>query len=997
MSTLVPFPAQVVSLRYARSGFEAIPKDLSRAELLRYFTYSEQDRQQIFQCRGEHNQIGFALLLSGVRLTGRFPHDFDMLPRRFLQHLCQQLNLDAPLFLDYPHREPTRREHIARLREYLGLRSFAHEDQGLIIRHVTERVRGGERQYELLASAERMLRSQHIILPGVTTLERLIRAARTKAEDDLYQEIVMRIDEGTRAKMLALLEPVEGQMLSPFQQLQQAAGLPSPEALGAELDALEQVRGILPEKVDLRDLNSHLVERLADLVSGSPTQTMLRYVEPKRSALLLCWLWRLRTQLIDTALTISNDLVAGILRRARNGAEREAQQQRKRVGPVLQLCREVVLLLLDRAIPDAQVRAEIRQRYSEEQLQSLSEECEALGQPVDRLYVDELRQRYGYARRFAPRLLESFVLRTTGADEPMLKAVEYLRDCNNEIQKFDQAEAPIDFVPRRWLPVVCPEPGKVDRALWEICLLDQLRQGLKSGQVQVPHSRSFQPVESYLLEREEWERGKIMISQEHNLPLSFETYWPKLETLLQENLRALDEDAPQNPKLEIRDDQFHVARLEKLATPKSARELKRRIQRMLRSRHLPDLLQEVQGWTNFLSAFTRASTGRPITGEDIAEQLKLLTCLIAEGCNIGLTQMALHGPGITYDQLEETHFNYIREETLQLAAAALVNFHLSQWLPAAWGQGFTSSSDARMYGVPVRALNATYHPHYFASAGRGIGVYTHVSDLWIPFYTQVITCHVRQAPYILDGLLYHGTRLEPKEHYTDTHGFTDAIFGTSFLLGIRFCPRIKDLPEQRLWRLPGEAYRNIENVFSGKINVELIGESWDEIIRLIASIKCGEVRASLIVSKVGAAGHRNKLYRGLQELGRLVKTAYIAEYLCVEELRRRVLLGLNKGESMHKLAGRVRFGQQGEFRDRTYEDQLNSASSMNLLLAAIVVWNTVHLQGCLKRLRADGYEYSEDDLRFLSPLMHRHLGIYGRYQFSPDILEGLPSPEEFTY
>jgi TnpA family transposase len=157
------------------------------------------------------------------------------------------------------------------------------------------------------------------------------------------------------------------------------------------------------------------------------------------------------------------------------------------------------------------------------------------------------------------------------------------------------------------------------------------------------------------------------------------------------------------------------------------------------------------------------------------------------------------------------------------------------------------------------------------------------------------------------------------------------------------------------------------------------------------------VRASLIVSKVSAASHRNKLYRGLQELGRLVKTAYIAEYLCAEELRRRVLLGLNKGESMHKLAGRVRFGQQGEFLDRTYEDQLNSASSMNLLLAAIVVWNTIHLQGCLKKLRADGYEYSEDDLRFLSPLMHRHLGIYGRYQFSPDILEGLPSPEDFTY
>jgi hypothetical protein len=414
-----------------------------------------------------------------------------------------------------------------------------------------------------------MLRSHNIILPGVTTMEKMIRAARVNAEDQLYREIVGRIDEETRAKIMTLLQPVEGQLLPPFQRLQQAAGLPSPDALDAELDALGQVRDILPEQIDLRDFKPHLIERMAALASGSSTQTMLRYTEPKRSALLLCWLWRLRTQLIDTALTISNDLVAGILRRARNSAEREAQQQRKRVGPVLQLCREVGDLLLDKTISDTQIRAEIIERYSEEKLQMLSDECQELGRPVDHLYINELRQRYGYARRFAPRMMESFVLRTTITDEPVLKAVEYLRDCNKGIHRFDHKEAPIEFVPKRWIPLVCPEPEVVDRALWEICLLEQLRQGLKSGQVQVPHSRSFQPVESYLLASEQWEQEKIAISQEHNLPLSFEAYWPKLEALLKENLRVLNEDVPYNPKLEIRDGQFHVARLEKLAEPKS--------------------------------------------------------------------------------------------------------------------------------------------------------------------------------------------------------------------------------------------------------------------------------------------------------------------------------------------------------------------------------------------------------------------------------------------
>jgi len=39
-----------------------------------------------------------------------------------------------------------------------------------------------------------------------------------------------------------------------------------------------------------------------------------------------------------------------------------------------------------------------------------------------------------------------------------------------------------------------------------------------------------------------------------------------------------------------------------------------------------------------------------------------------------------------------------------------------------------------------------------------------------------------------------------------------------------------------------------------------------------------ERMAELIVGKLAAASHRNKLFRGLQELGRLVKTSYLAEY-----------------------------------------------------------------------------------------------------------------------
>ena len=102
-------------------------------------------------------------------------------------------------------------------------------------------------------------------------------------------------------------------------------------------------------------------------------------------------------------------------------------------------------------------------------------------------------------------------------------------------------------------------------------------------------------------------------------------------------------------------------------------------------------------------------------------------------------------------------------------------------------------------------------------------------------------------------------------------------------------------------------------------------------------------------------------------------------------------------ELLHSLANDVHFSKQGELRDRTYEDQLNAASSLNLLLAAIVCWNTIHIQACLKKLRADGYQVNDEDLRFLSPLSRQHLGLYGRYEFDLKRLENLSPLEQFSY
>src|SRR3546814_3591159 len=74
-----------------------------------------------------------------------------------------------------------------------------------------------------------------------------------------------------------------------------------------------------------------------------------------------------------------------------------------------------------------------------------------------------------------------------------------------------------------------------------------------------------------------------------------------------------------------------------------------------------------------------------------------------------------------------------------------------------------------------------------------------VSDQYAPFATQVIPATVSEAPYILDGLLMNDAGRRVRQHFADTGGFTDHVFAACALLGYRFAPRIRDLPQKRLY------------------------------------------------------------------------------------------------------------------------------------------------------------------------------------------------------
>jgi TnpA family transposase len=119
----------------------------------------------------------------------------------------------------------------------------------------------------------------------------------------------------------------------------------------------------------------------------------------------------------------------------------------------------------------------------------------------------------------------------------------------------------------------------------------------------------------------------------------------------------------------------------------------------------------------------------------------------------------------------------------------------------------------------------------------------------------------------------------------------------------------------------------------------------------------------------------------LTALGRAAKTISILRYLHEEELRRRVQLQLNRGESRHELARWLFFTNQGEFRTGDYEEIINKASCLSLLSNAVLAWNTVRMSEIVARLRAAGETVLDEDLARISPLAYAHVIPNGTYVF----------------
>ena len=398
---------------------------------------------------------------------------------------------------------------------------------------------------------------------------------------------------------------------------------------------------------------------------------------------------------------------------------------------------------------------------------------------------------------------------------------------------------------------------------------------------------------------------------------------------------------------------------------------------------------EMEARTHFAEEFTHIG-GSPSRLGDFAQSLS--ASLMAQACNLPISAVAQEYPlALAADRLVHVQQNYIRPETIAQANARLVEYHRSIPLSALWGSGEVASADGLRFVVPVRTINAGPSSKYFG-VERGVTLINYTMNHFFGFNGAIVTGTLRDSLYVLDGLLEQTSpSLQPQEIMTDTASYSDVVFGLFSLLGYVFSPRLADLEDLRFWRFDLAAdYGPLNGVSHHRLQRGLIETHWDDILRVVGSLRLERLRPSELVRMLQHDGRPTSLGRALGEVGRIAKTFYLLHYVADETYRRRIQIQLNRGESRHSLSRAVFHGRRGELRQAYREGQEEQLGALGFVVNLIVVWNTLYQDRILADLRSRGWDVIREDLERLSPLGYDHIKLHGQYPFmlAEPVLQG---------
>jgi hypothetical protein len=376
-------------------------------------------------------------------------------------------------------------------------------------------------------------------------------------------------------------------------------------------------------------------ERFQDKSKELPTAELTRDVAELQSVL----------KAVEDAIPDQKEAIARI-RRSLDHLEAEKRtrfgplavawisQQRQTIQVSLTALRSLGRIILDDAISDEDLRAQLFAAVSREELVAC---VDKIGEWVTGKRSDLFHgivRRHGMLRKFSPALLDALELTQDieGEQTACLRALQMLKELNATGRRKLPEDAPTDFLSQRLKPIVINQ-GEIDRRAWECALLLKLRDELKAGNLSVRYSKRFAQLEEFFIDDRRWQSMREDFFRRSGLPYDSTQVPEYLVRRLGEAYERFLKTAPSNSYAVVDKDGWHLSAepTEKLDQEGQDRlaHLKSWQAKHMRRVKLPDLLIEVDNQLGFTRNFLTPAPREEPSPEDISA---VLAAVMAPGC-----------------------------------------------------------------------------------------------------------------------------------------------------------------------------------------------------------------------------------------------------------------------------------------------------------------------------------------------------------------------------
>ncbi len=978
----------------------------SRAELERSFFLDDADKALIARRRGDHNRLGFSLQMTTVRSLGLFLADPLDVPNAVLEYVADQLGIADPSCVKrYTERRTTRFEHAEEIKAVLGLRDFADSEQELIAWVDARAWTTGDGPKAVFNDAVVWLLGRGVLLPGVTTLARLVAQVRDDATRRLWDTLVARLTPKQRATLERLLDVPEGARFSDLERWRKGPAEPSGRNLESALNRVSEITAVGLGTMALGAVVPH--RRLVDLARygmAAKAPQLRRHPPARRLATLAATVSYLEAKSVDDCLELFDLLmVTELLGKAEREATKEKVLQHPRLARASAKLAAAVAVLLDATSRDEAIGLDdlwalIEAVVPRAELQAAIAAVAEMVPPADPDNDGDMRT--GLARRivvvsgFLKSLTEVIEFGSTAEAAPVLAAMQRMPALLRSRRTPTVDDIDEELVQGSWKRLVIGSPprpgGAIDKNAYVFCVLTQYHRHLRRRDIYAEASARWRDPRGQLLDGEAWANAKGPVQTALSLPDSPDELLADHARALDDAYRGLGGRITADSAVSVDDEgRLHVERLQAIAEPPSLVELRRRVNAMLPRVDLPEVILEVMAWEpRFVEAFTAASGGRSRLGD---LHVSIAACLTAHALNIGYSPIVRKGvEALERDRISHVNQTYLGAETYSLANRWLIEAQAGIAFAQALGGGMVAAVDGMRFVVPVPSIYARPNRKYFGPK-RGVTWLNMLNDQGSGLGARVVSGTERDSLHMIDVIFSQDGGQRPDIIVSDTGSYSDLVFGLTQLLDIEYRPALADLPDQRLWRIDAHAdYGVLNTAARGKIDLARVHRHWGDIVRVVGSIFTGAVRAYDVARMLQRDGHPTPLGDAIASYGRIFKSLHILAYVDDESYRRDIKGMRNLQEGRHSLAAAIFHGKKGELYQRYHKGMEDQLGALGLVLNCVVLWNTFYMNAALELLRAQGVAVLDEDVARLSPFVRHHLNVHGKYSFLlPELVGGL--------